>query len=606
MYTIRVHDLENNTSYESNVKNLSDYHVKNPETVENVPEYDNKNLVDCIDLSFGVLLPINDGEDFYYQYINRPIVSFGEKNQNNMIGKVYGSIFGHLPDINPLQFLQRSWKENKRVDLRLEVFENNILRFRINIYIIKNGEHLYVISKDADEILELQQEEDKLLNSSHEGILLINKDKEILLSNNKIFEILGFSKEELVNAESLKDLVNSFKIINSPISTSEELIKNIRSIISHNLTSLTLDIMPESGENTYYQLTIIPIMYRNQEVLRISLDNITESKLQEIRALRLNNILDTMQDLASVALGYCELNNKKIQWTSEVYKILEISPDNVDVSDFHTCLNFFLPEDFHIHKEAFDSLSVDNPDVEFTIRVKTAKGNIKYIHQFYKSFYDERGQLNLFVIYSQDITKTQVELDQKDMLVKEVHHRVKNNLQIIISMLNLDLRFHPDDPMSVISDTRARLNYMSSLHEKIYKSSEFKEVDIKNYLPDIVTSLLRLYNSEISFNGDLSSEIVNLDIAIPIGLIVTEIVNNTIKYAFPEGDVGSFNIKFHVNDGCGVLECWDDGVGLPENFDKSNSDSLGMTVMTSLTSQINGNFKVFSDNGVHYQICFPL
>jgi two-component sensor histidine kinase len=604
MYTVKVYDLENNQSYEDNLEHLDDYHSNNVKTYDNVPPFNNPKIIDCIDLSFGILLPYNDGEDFYYQYINKPIFSGSENYSKTMIGKSYLSLFENLPNINLIRFLQRAWHENRRVEIRVELFEDNILKFGFNMYFVRNENQLYAIGKEVNELVALQMEEDNLLNSSNEGIILINNNNQILLSNEKFFNIVGISEDELVLKDGLNRLIHSIKFINSDISSYDDLIKHFDLIFNREISSLSLEVIPKNRLKEYYQVNVFPIIYRNQEVLRISVDNISESKLQEIRALRLNNILNTMQDLASVALGYCETDNKKIQWTSEVYNILEIDSD-VDVSNFKKCKEFILPEDLLIHDHAFSRLSVNNPNIEFTIRVKTAKGNIKFIRQFYKSFYDELGDMSLFVIYSQDITKTQVELDQKDMLVKEVHHRVKNNLQIIISLLNLDLRFHPDDPMSVISDTRARLNYMSNLHEKIYKTSDLTNVDIKEYLPDIIISLLRLYNSEISFNEDLDSQLISLDIAIPIGLIVTEIVNNTIKYAFPNGDVGSFNVKFRVDGVVGVLECWDDGVGLPEDLN-INNDNLGMTVVNSLANQIDGEVNLLSENGTYYQLIFPL
>lgn len=146
---------------------------------------------------------------------------------------------------------------------------------------------------------------------------------------------------------------------------------------------------------------------------------------------------------------------------------------------------------------------------------------------------------------------------------------------------------------------------MTSLHEKIYKSSEFQKVDLKTYFPDIVENLLHMYESNIMFHSDLKSEVVDLDTAIPLGLILTEIINNATKYAFPEKD-GNFYIKYNKINDCGVIDFWDDGVGFPEDFDYENTDSLGLTVINSLTSQINGDFTIVPDNGAHYQVSFPI
>ena len=205
-----------------------------------------------------------------------------------------------------------------------------------------------------------------------------------------------------------------------------------------------------------------------------------------------------------------------------------------------------------------------------------------------------------------DVTNRVNELNQKDMLVKEVNHRVKNNLQIILSLLNLDLRFHPNNPMSVLGDTRSRLNYMSMLHEKLYSTGDTTEVDLESYLYDISNGLFNMYNSNIELKIDVDDVKIDLDLAVSLGLILTEIINNTIKYGFPNEEYGNFSIKFIKQDKIGVLDLYDDGVGLPDGFDFESSNGLGMTVIKSLTTQINGECFIVPDEGAHFRIKFPL
>jgi len=206
-----------------------------------------------------------------------------------------------------------------------------------------------------------------------------------------------------------------------------------------------------------------------------------------------------------------------------------------------------------------------------------------------------------------DISNSILELEQKDILVKEVNHRVKNNLQIILSLLNLDIRFHPDNPMTVIDDTRSRLRYMADLHEKLYTSNDNNTVDIKEYLPEISKSLIIMYNSNIQVFEDMDSYLIDLDIAVSLGLILTEVINNTIKYAFKEdNNHNKFFIEFNKTEDCGVIDLFDNGEGLPDGFDFESSTGLGMTVIKSLTSQIDGEVCIIPDDGAHFRIKFPL
>jgi two-component sensor histidine kinase len=205
-----------------------------------------------------------------------------------------------------------------------------------------------------------------------------------------------------------------------------------------------------------------------------------------------------------------------------------------------------------------------------------------------------------------DITSNIMELNQKEILLKEVNYRVKNNLQIILSLLDLDLKYHPKDPMSVLNDTRSRLSYMATLHEELYKSSNTSYVSIKEYLPDIANVLIRMYNSNIKIQYDIEDVIIDLDLAIGLGLILTEIINNTIKYAYPNNEEGNFFIKFNKNNNIGVLDLFDEGEGLPEGFSFDSSKGLGMMVIKRLSAQIDGEAFIIPDSGAHFRIKFPL
>ena len=115
-----------------------------------------------------------------------------------------------------------------------------------------------------------------------------------------------------------------------------------------------------------------------------------------------------------------------------------------------------------------------------------------------------------------------------------------------------------------------------------------------------------MYNSNIELKIDVDDVKIDLDLSVSLGLILTEIINNTIKYAYPKGDEGNFYMKFVKDNNMGVLDLYDDGVGLPDGFDFESSNGLGMTVIKSLTTQINGECFIVPDEGAHFRIRFPL
>ena len=318
-----------------------------------------------------------------------------------------------------------------------------------------------------------------------------------------------------------------------------------------------------------FLLTISIILYDSFDVMPIVNQNIIEDINTGLCFFNDKNILISVNP-------YCKLINISLEDINK--NVNDLFKDRPEIVDFYN--------------------SPDSDTMELNIENK-------WYELKKKDIYNEDYYIGK-VFTVNDITSRMWELEQKDMLVKEVHHRVKNNLQIILSLINLDLRYHPEDPLSVLNDTRSRLNYMSTLHEKLYTGNDLDEVDIKEYLPDIARSLLMMYESEIPVNVNMSSYMIGLDLAVSLGLILTEVVNNVVKYAFSDEEQGNFFIDFRVEDNQGVLDLYDDGVGLPDGFDFEFSNGLGMTVIKSLTAQIEGESKIIPDNGAHFKIKFPL
>ena len=279
-------------------------------------------------------------------------------------------------------------------------------------------------------------------------------------------------------------------------------------------------------------------------------------------------------------------------------KLLSANPSSslIDVSKDDLERN--VTDIFKNHEEILNFYNDDSSLIQLEMNEKWVE--IKKI-----SMHEDEMYLGKILLVN-DISNNILELKQKDMLVKEVNHRVKNNLQIILSLINLDIRYHPNDSMSVIDATRLRLTYMSSLHDKLYSSSSMDKVDIKDYLPDISRSLIQMYDSDIQVFEDVTSCSIDLDLAVSLGLILTEVINNTIKYAFNDNDKGKFFIKFEFENNIGVLDLFDNGEGLPDGFDFESSTGLGMTVIKSLTQQINGKLNIIPDEGAHFKIKFPL
>jgi PAS domain S-box-containing protein len=201
-------------------------------------------------------------------------------------------------------------------------------------------------------------------------------------------------------------------------------------------------------------------------------------------------------------------------------------------------------------------------------------------------------------------------LVEKDTLLQEVHHRVKNNMQIILSLLNLKAN-EIEDPSLVqaFTESRNRIYSMALVHEKLYKSENFKSVDFKDYITSLIHELIILYecHGRIEFFIEVNTLDLDIEHAVPCGLIVNELVTNALKYAFPDNSRGSITIQFNKDNSSDVfcLIIKDDGVGLPEGFPDHKPNSLGHTIVQVLADQLMGEISFHSHKGTEVRLSFP-
>jgi two-component sensor histidine kinase len=196
-------------------------------------------------------------------------------------------------------------------------------------------------------------------------------------------------------------------------------------------------------------------------------------------------------------------------------------------------------------------------------------------------------------------------IKERNALLTEVHHRVKNNMQIIISLLSI--QSHKIDNLEAkeaIFQTQSRVRSMALVHENLYKNLNFEDMDIFDYINDLVREIKGSYitSKKITFKMDLVKTYINLDIAISLGLIINELLTNSIKYAFEGRDEGTVWVKLSENDGLFTLIIEDDGIGI--NNSVSKGTGIGSTLINSLVAQIEGTYAIESKNGTKVSITF--
>ena len=242
---------------------------------------------------------------------------------------------------------------------------------------------------------------------------------------------------------------------------------------------------------------------------------------------------------------------------------------------------------------------------QFELPLKTVHGESRWYQVFLNPVSLGEDQREISCI-AYDITERK-EIDrairsalkEKEVLLQEVHHRVKNNLQVISSMLNLQKSFVKDpETLNLLEESTNRIATMSFIHESLYRNTDFANISFAEYLQRLSANLIQSYSRsdcEVVLQTVFDEVYLSLEQAIPCGLITNELVSNSLKYAFPDRAQGTITLRIqHVEGGAVELEVSDDGVGLPPGMDFAKNDSLGVYLVQALTEQIDGELVVTS------------
>jgi len=220
---------------------------------------------------------------------------------------------------------------------------------------------------------------------------------------------------------------------------------------------------------------------------------------------------------------------------------------------------------------------------------------------------------NAFIDRSRTETerRTSASLREKETLLKEIHHRVKNNLQVVHSLLNLQSdQLNDSRAIEIFGMTQNRINSMALIHDQLYHSDELAWIDFEQYAETLVSSIVHSYatgEQAVETVMEIGDVRLDLDTAIPCGLIVNELVSNAFKYAFSADRPGKITVGMKQNgDGKGVLRIADNGVGIPEELDITDTESMGMQLVHIFTEQLEGEIALERNGGTSFTITFPL
>jgi PAS domain S-box-containing protein len=490
------------------------------------------------------------------------------------------------------------------------------LLWNINRFVDASGQGIGIIAcgQDIEEVrraqLRLKLSEERfrsIFNQAAVGIVQVSLPGKLVLVNDKFTQLVGYSREELSGldfpqliypddvSETLTDLSD---LLAGNKATFEREIRIQRRAGDSLWVNLTMSVVWVAVEPSYFIAVVNDISDRKR----------AEESLQQSEA-RLNSILNSLQDVVwSIALP-----EKQLRYINPACQIIYgRSPEEL-IADPTLIWKMVVGEDRQKVAQNWQNMlnnsqlgqlppaEANNWELEY--KIELPNGETRWIRDRAHLVYDRYSRAVSIDGISTDVTERhQAEeklfksLQEKEVLLKEIHHRVKNNLYVISGLLNLQSSYIEEEEVrNLFQDSQNRIQTMAVIHEQLYQSQDLAEIDFADYINRLVSNLFLSYNhqkSGIKPITQLEKCYLNIETAIPAGLLINELVTNAFKHAFPSVQ-GEVNIRLEVEREQEIkLTVADNGRGLPPHLDWENSPSLGLRLVHLLSQQLDAQVQV--------------
>ena len=488
--------------------------------------------------------------------------------------------------------------------------------------LIKNGlkpaNYIYILrnitkGENVDEDLKKsEQKYRQLIENSLQAIVII-QDLKIVFTNKSFSRITGYTMDEL-----LYFTPNETMNIVHP-DDQERVWGNLRKRL------VELDIPPhyqfkgisKDGNTKILDLYASKTEFRGKPAIQGLILDITDQVEAQENIKKRTKFIETILNNLPLGIAVNEINSGKSTFINKEFQ--EISGWTEE--EFPTLRKFFKkalnnPEKgISISNKIRSDIKDKKPENLFwdSIELESKTGDKKFLSAKTIPLYDQ----DLIILTVQDITErikadkqVQNSLKEKEILLREIHHRVKNNLQTISSLLDLQAESIKDSAaLEAFRSSQNRIRSMALIHERLYKSEDLSRIKAQEYIKNLTDYLEATYDSQaenIKLKTNVQNILLNLDTAIPCGLIINELVSNSMKYAFPGEQSGTIEVSLLVSKADSIsLSVKDDGIGIPVDINIENSPSLGLQLVQLLAKQINGTIKMKRENGTRVEIIFP-
>ncbi|MDY9924611.1 PAS domain S-box protein [Methanobacterium sp.] len=521
------------------------------------------------------------------------------------------------PD-TPFIFVSGQMGEEFAVEMLKKGATDYVLKYNLS----KLGHSVKRALKEAGEYRNKKEAEERLARNenkyralfelSPDYVVILDPDGRVLDINHQVEEVMGFSRDDLLGKD-VNELVGTF--LNNSID--EDSIFDF--LTSNQIEPVEVKIELENGFE-YIEVHHAPIIIEGKIfAIQIIGRNITKRKKAETALIEsqkhlhnLNTYLEAIINASPFAIVDLYPDGRvKSLWNPAAESIFGWKKMEVLGKPLP-----FLNENKEIKYENIMS-NVLSGEFKSDIELECARNDGELIYTMMATApllnvdNNIHGVMATFADISDMIMaekQIKASLEEKEVLLREIHHRVKNNLQIISSLMSLQSEYTQEpETLKMFHESKNRIRSMALIHEKLYQSEDLAHIDFGEYLMSLVDMLLIFHKEkrdyvDVCLNCD--TVFLEIDTAISMGLIVNELVSNCFKHAFPPEKEGVIEINLSTAPEGYFLEVADNGVGLPDNFDLENTNSLGLLIVQTLTMQLKGSLEIEKDEGVIFKLFF--
>jgi len=339
----------------------------------------------------------------------------------------------------------------------------------------------------------------------------------------------------------------------------------------------------------------------------------------------LNEVLDSLQDANRLRAEMEDIVNRSpvivFKWKSQKNWPVEFVSRNISQFGYTqdeftkgniTYADIVVPEDLgNVEQNLLEAINRSDREFNYEYRIITRDGEIKWVEErtFIGNFSaNHSNKLQGIILDINERKKAEEALKKMGKIrIKEIHHRIKNNLQVVSGLLYLEsLNFKSDEVMEVFKQSENRVRSIALIHEKLYHSENLTSLNLSDYVEDLVEHLINSYNIDediIKIHLNIENLYLDMDSAVPLGIIINELTSNALQHAFIEGENGEISIDFFKSAGQLILKVEDSGGAFPDDIDFRNTESLGLQLVSNLVSQIEGDIELDTTD---YRTCFRI